>query len=357
MDSSAQPRTSGRIISIGGGKGGVGKSIVAANVAVALARTVPRVVLVDLDLGAANQHLLLGVGKHRPGVSALLAGTLEDIEQSLTPTGVPGLSLLAGTGAVFGAANITFAQKRRLVRKLRQLNAVVVLDVGAGVAFNALDFFLLGDQKVVVTTPQVTAIHDAYSFLKGAVLRMIAQNASRQLDLATVAPALISGEGAKVVEIFDRLRGTSPELADKIGILLSGFGAHLVGNFVARPSDVGVFWSVTRMMREFLGIEVPVLGWLPTDSGIADSVNARRPLVLGPRVEAVRSLQAIADTLLLGPIVEELEVDIEVVEDDGPVIEPAPIPLAAMAAAAPAPTAPGGPPPVLPGLTPALRTR
>src|SRR5262249_1996186 len=133
-----------RVISVGGGKGGVGKSVLTANLAVALAETGRKVVLADLDLGAASQHLLLGVPSCRSGIRPLIEGSVADLRQALTPTAVPNLSLLAGTGDVLDAAGIGHEAKLLLLRKLRALEAVVVLDVGAGIGYNALDFFLLG---------------------------------------------------------------------------------------------------------------------------------------------------------------------------------------------------------------------
>src|ERR1041384_7907896 len=105
-----------RIITVGGGKGGVGKSIVASNLAVAIAQTGLPVVLADLDLGAANQHLLFGLDQRTPGVRTLLEGKASGLKDALVPTDVPNLSLLAGTGAIVGAANISHQSKLKLIR-------------------------------------------------------------------------------------------------------------------------------------------------------------------------------------------------------------------------------------------------
>jgi flagellar biosynthesis protein FlhG len=285
------------IISVGGGKGGVGKSLIASNLAVAFSQLGRQVVLADLDLGAANQHLLLGVARPRPGVQALLEGTPDDLRQALTPTSIPNVSLLAGTGAVLGAADITDEQKRHLLRQLRSLKAVVVLDVGAGIGYNALDFFLLGAHKLLVTTPQVTAIHDAYAFLKSAVLRTLQHSAQRAIESALLEPALLSGESARVVDILARLRVQKPELADKVYELLQRFGACLIGNQVTSAAPSGVFHSVSKMMREYLGIDVPILGHLRFSARMHDSVNDRRPVALASGEEA-RTFRAMGETLL-----------------------------------------------------------
>src|SRR2546430_4264053 len=102
------------LIAVGGGKGGVGKILIACNLAVACAQLGRSVVLADLDLGAANQHLLLGVARPRPGVQRLLEGSQHDLREALTPTAIPNLSLLAGTRAVPGAAATRPAGNRAL---------------------------------------------------------------------------------------------------------------------------------------------------------------------------------------------------------------------------------------------------
>jgi flagellar biosynthesis protein FlhG len=304
----------GHVISIGGGKGGVGKSLVACNLAVACAQLGKRVVLADLDLGAANQHLLLGVARPRPGVQSLLDGEATDVRELLTPTSIPNLSLLSGTGAVLGAADISLEDKHLLLRKLRLVEDVLILDVGAGVGYNALDFFLLATQKLLVTTPQVTAIHDAYAFLKGAALRTVQQYAERAIDAALLEPALLSREGTKVVDLLNLLRVQKPELAEGVFGALQMFGAQLIGNQLTDPGQVRTLTSVSRMMQEYLGLDVPVLGHLRFSARIHASVNERKPLALSGGAEA-RAFRQMADALLSSDLAE-LEEDFELAEED-----------------------------------------
>ena len=302
-------KTRTRIISVGGGKGGVGKSIVSCNLAVAMAQLGKRTVLADLDLGAANQHLLLGIDRPLPGIEALLSRNNDDIRESLTPTRTPNLSLLAGTGAVVGAANISHTQKLKIIRKLRALDAdVVIVDVGAGTGYNALDFFELGAQRLVVTTPQVTAIHDAYSFLKGAVVRTLQHHARTDRERKLLKEAEGSAAGEKVVDILARIGAKDAAYAHRISHVLENFGCSLVGNQVTNPNQAGVFHAVSKMIHDYLGLSVPIMGWLKESKAITESVNDRSPLILSRDAEYGRALRAMAETLLVEevPFEEEL---------------------------------------------------
>jgi len=296
------------IITVGGGKGGVGKSIVALNLAAVLAQDGHRVVIADMDLGAANQHLLLGLPSPAMGLQAMLDKSVGEAKNCLTETQVPNLRLLAGTSGVLGAANIPHAQKVLLLRKLRALEAdIIVVDVGAGVGYNALDFFDLGARKLIVTTPQVTALHDAYAFLKSAVLRLLRHNVEEDIDAALLEPATLSTSTEKVVQILARLRETRPLLADKVFTEIERFGACMVGNQVFKDAHAGVFGAVAHTMRDYLGLKVPVLGWLRSSATIHESVNSRRPLVLDRDTKDTAAFRSLARTLLATLPAEDLD--------------------------------------------------
>ena len=287
------------IVTVGGGKGGVGKSIIALNLASVLAQDGHRVVIADMDLGAANQHLLLGLPNPAMGLQDLLDKSVKEAKDCLTETQVPNLWLLAGTSGVLGAANIAHAQKTLLLRKLRALEAdIIVVDVGAGVGYNALDFFDLGVRKLLVTTPQVTALHDVYAFLKSAVLRLLRHNVEEAIDAALIEPATLSTSSEKVVQILARLRETRPELANKVFTDLERFGACMVGNQVFQEAHAGVFGAVAHAMHNFLGVTVPVLGWLRSSSAIHESVNSRRPLALEPHTKDGTAFRNLARAVL-----------------------------------------------------------
>jgi len=288
-----------RFITVGGGKGGVGKSLVASNLSLAMAQSGSRVVLVDCDLGAANQHVLFGIDRPKPGIQGLLDRKIDKLEDGLTPTPHPNLQLVAGTGASVGAANINHGEKQRIIRRIRNIDAdIVIIDVGAGVSFNVLDFFELGSQRLLVITPQVTSIQTAYSFLKGAVMRCLQHLCEKASELELLAPAAKSGENEKVSAILARVREQSPVLGEQIDKVLSHFGAQIVGNQVFDANQAGIFHAITRMIQDFLGISVPILGTVRASRRIRESVNLRKPMMLGPRDEDTRAFQQMAEALL-----------------------------------------------------------
>jgi flagellar biosynthesis protein FlhG len=158
-----------RLWAVGGGKGGVGKSVVTSSLAAALAASGRRCAVIDADLGSANLHTLLGVAQPRYSLSHLLTGEVASLADLLVQTPVPNLWLASGNQALLEMANLGHAQKEKLFRQIRGLDVdEVVLDLSAGCAFNVLDFFLLARRGLVVVTPEPTAIENGEHFLKAA---------------------------------------------------------------------------------------------------------------------------------------------------------------------------------------------
>ena len=150
-----------RIWAIGGGKGGTGKSFVAANLGLHLASLDREVVLIDADLGAPNLHTLLGIKPSHPDLGDFLTGAVPTLEAAAVETPFRNLRLVKGTENILFVANLAHYRKLRLLRQIRKLPTQnVILDLGTGSSFNTLDFFLSANPGVVVTTPEPTAIEN-----------------------------------------------------------------------------------------------------------------------------------------------------------------------------------------------------
>lgn len=297
-------RVAERIISVGGGKGGVGKSVIASNLAVAMAAEGHHVVLVDGDLGAPNLHTLFGVQRPGPTLQSFLAHEIEHLEEALVETGVRRLSLLRGSSAVFGSANPGHGQKLRLLRHLEALDTdIVIVDVGAGSGFNQLDLFDLGDLKVVVTTPQLTSVENAYAFIKGAVYRALTPLLKTHGFEMLLEQVPGVAETTRLSVLLAEAMACSPKLAAELREFLSGYRALLLGNLVSDPREAAVFPALAKMTKDFLSIAVPVLGFAPASRALHDSVNKRRPLLLDSRDDvAAVALRRAARNLLDEPL-------------------------------------------------------
>jgi MinD-like ATPase involved in chromosome partitioning or flagellar assembly len=203
----AAPDEGPDIWAVAGGKGGVGKSVVASNLAVAVARRGLSCLLVDADLGGGNQHTLFGIERPRTTLDAFLQGDEKDLSAVATPTRFHNLSLVFAASDALGSANPKHAQKQKFIRHLRKSSAsVVILDLGAGTSFNTLDLFLIARVQIVVTTGELTAIQNAYGFIKCASLRAQANEAHGQC-----APRLIANvcDDAGAERVFRTLRSVT----------------------------------------------------------------------------------------------------------------------------------------------------
>ena len=161
-----------QIWAIGGGKGGVGKSLIASSLAISLSRLGHKVVAVDLDLGGANLHTTLGIDLPKQTLGDFLSRRINDIADCVIPTGIPHLDLISGAQDAMNITSLKPSQKAALLKSIRQLDAdYIIFDLGAGTGINTLDFFLFSDFGFIVTLPEPTSIENSYRFIKSAYFR------------------------------------------------------------------------------------------------------------------------------------------------------------------------------------------
>jgi len=296
------------ILPIGSGKGGVGKSLLATNLSIALAEAGKKVVLVDLDLGASNAHTMLGIRGVNKGIGTFLSVPRTGIDEIILPTEYDGLSFVAGDAEVPGTEILKNAQKKRLVRCLESLTFdIMVLDLGPGAGANALDFFLLGTGGIVVTTPALTSMLNAYLFLKNVVFRALYAT----VDLRSRAFAVLEDlrrdragglQRASVPRILETIAREDPEGHALLTHALERLRPRLVLNMVEDPADAEKGEKLRASVRGYLGIDISYLGVIFRDELQSVALGSRIPILrYKPECVLSRGLYRIAEKLLSAP--------------------------------------------------------
>src|SRR5512138_1391592 len=229
-------RRSRRVVSVGGGKGGIGKSLISANLGIELARRGKRVVLVDADLGGANLHTTLGIDLPRRTLSDFIERKVARIEDVVTPTGIANLGLVSGALDHLDAANPRHAQKKRFLRHVQQMDVdYAVLDLGAGTHTNVLDFFLVSDHGVLVLVPEPTAVENAYRFVKAAFWRRM-RNVAQVYGYDPLIKAVMDGGTFRSpVELVTSVSERDPDAGRNLAHHLELFRPRLIVNQARTP--------------------------------------------------------------------------------------------------------------------------
>lgn len=277
------PERKKKIIAVGGGKGGIGKSLISSSLGVAIAGMGHKVVLVDADLGGANLHSCLGIAQPRYTLSDFIDHRVDRLEDALVPTNEEGLFLLSGATDNLDAANPRHTQKSKLLRHLRALDAdLVIFDLGAGTSFNVLDFFAVADQGIVVLLPEPTSIENAYRFIKAAFVRRLQAIAPgeglAELVASSLAPRL-GGVRRTPWDVVALLRATHPVAAARLEAAMNGFRPLLLVNQARSRRDFDLGPSVAAAWYKFFGLELGYLGVVGHDDAAWKSVRARQPLL------------------------------------------------------------------------------
>jgi flagellar biosynthesis protein FlhG len=289
---------------VGGGKGGVGKSVVAASLAAAIAGTGRRCAVIDIDLGGANLHTLLGVTRSARTLSHLLTGEVASLADLLVQTSVPNLWLVSGNEALLDAANPNHGQKQMLFRQIRRLDVDdVLLDLGAGSAFNVLDFFLLARRGLVVTTPEPTAIENAEHFLKAALHRSLKRVARSHPEVrAAILRLRQDRRGRRVCsagELISLVRAIDPTSAKLLEEGVQAFAPVLIVNQIRTAEQRAVGAELIAAWRDRLGVQIEFAESVDVDPSVSAAVAQRQPAIQAfPHCRFSRSIDTLARRLL-----------------------------------------------------------
>lgn len=245
-----QKRT--RVIAVTSGKGGVGKTNFTVNFALALMSLGQRVIILDADLGLANIDVILGIN---PAFNLYHVLKGEKSIQDIITTGPQGIQLIAGGSGMQELANLRRWQVDQFIGKLEQLEGmadILIIDTAAGLSRNVMSFLQAADEVIVITTPEPTAITDAYGLVK----------------------AMTSKKNHGMV--------------------------HLVVNKVENAQEADITASKFLIVAEkFLKLNICHLGFILDDPLVSKSVKSQEPFMLKyPQSSAAHCIQKLAAQLM-----------------------------------------------------------
>ncbi len=252
--SGESPRREGksRIITVTSGKGGVGKTNLSVNMALAFARIGKKVVVMDADLGLANVNVMLNmIPKYNLYHVIKKQKTIREI---MVETEY-GISIVAGASGFSQIANMNDEERRNFINEFDTLSSadIIIIDTSAGVSSNVLDFIAAADDAVILTTPEPTAITDAYGIIK--IIATEYENLNMGLKLV-VNKAKSAADGKKVAD------------------------------------------RMTSIAGQFLNLKVDYLGFIYEDQSVSQAVLRQKPfMVTDPKCKASICVQHIVERM------------------------------------------------------------
>lgn len=272
-----------KVWAIGGGKGGVGKSLVTANLSICLSLMGHKVIAIDLDLGGANLHTCLGVPIPGQTLSDYVSKKVRSLNELVTPTAIENLYIISGAQDDVGVANLRHMQKSKILNQLGELDAdYILLDLGAGTNFNTLDFFISADQGILVALPEPTSIENTYRFIKSVYHRKL-KTVEEFLEIGPLIDQAMNakiGQNAPPVDLINKILEINPEMGQKLKSEMSKFSPKLIINQVRTQTDADIGHSMKIICKKYFGIDLDYIGYLDYDATVWQSVKKRKPLLM-----------------------------------------------------------------------------
>ncbi|MDF2485062.1 MAG: hypothetical protein K0R46_1230 [Herbinix sp.] len=249
------PRRVSRVITVTSGKGGVGKSSISVNLAIALSRLGNRVIVLDADFGLANVEVMLGIRPQYNLADLMFRGkSLTDI----VTQGPENIGFISGGSGIQELTNLTKDQIVYLIQKLVELDEradIIIIDTGAGIADSVLEFVAASSEVLLIATPEPTSITDAYALLKTL-------NRKKDVSLQDTVIKMVANR----IDNYEE----GKELYDKLSLVVS----------------------------KFLDLKLEYLGALPQDSSVSKAVMKQKPAIaLYPNSQFSTTVSSFADIL------------------------------------------------------------
>ncbi len=291
------------IYPLGGGKGGTGKTVIAANLGALIAKRGNKVVLLDLDLGGSNLHTCLGIRNPKIGLNEFLNRRYKKLDEVVLPTSISNLFLVSSANCSLEIANLFYSQKMKIMRAIQRLPYdYILLDLGGGTSFNTIDFFLTSNEGLFIFTPEPTSIENTARFIRAVYLRKVKQVLRQRAFLEVVREIIGNTENKNRVvrssDIVETLLEKEPAKGRLLQEQLGAFKFKLVLNQFQKKIDEGLGEKIEKVCNRHFHSEFQFLGNVSYDERVQDSVLSNKTYVTRyPYTLTALNLQNIADKL------------------------------------------------------------
>ncbi len=292
-------KTAPIVIGVGGGKRATGKSVAAIGIAASLADRGFRTVLLEAHTGSQSLHQLLGLSYGAPTVSDFLTKKVRTADELGVSTSVPGLSVIATHSPDVQVDERASSADRTqaVLGAIRQLVAdYIVIDVGAWSHYDAMEYFLLADHRVLAVAPDLASIHSAYFFLKAALCGALRELTTNE-DTRRLLKTMLSGSEIESLRgILRRVDMEDPSVAVVWRRVIESFGLSILGNMIENQVQHHVVRSFANQAHELLCLNHHAIGFAPRDPFLERMSNGK-DIGAAIRGELQRELAAFAEQL------------------------------------------------------------
>lgn len=289
---------------IGGGKGGSGKSFVTGSLGLILAQERYKTLLIDVDLGGANLHTFLGIPYPEKSLSDFINRRVDTLEETTVPTSVPNLDLISGAMSDLDIANMAHEQKNRLLRHIVKLPYdFILLDLGAGTAFNTIDFFMISPTGLFITTPEPTAIENIYRLIRAVYFRKVRQTMNLQAFKnlsADVKERTGQDASSNPALLLHMIKEMDPEKGDLLEKTFKSFEFSLIVNQHRKQDNPQLGRLMAKIVEKHLTLKMRCLGNIAFDDRVHNAICKKSPFMqLYPYTQTALDLKECCKNLIM----------------------------------------------------------
>jgi flagellar biosynthesis protein FlhG len=293
-----------KIISLGSGKGGVGKSFIAANLGTILAQRHKNIALVDTNVGGSNLHTFLGIALPEKTLGNFIHDKQANLESVLVTNPHSEALLISGASDILALSTPSDNQRQRLFRELEALDCdILFLDLPTGCHAEIVDAFMLSNDGLIVLDSMPTTLESTFLFLKNVAFRIFSRFFNTNRDILSFIEEAFNPNSklglSTVHQIFQTLETLDKDNTERASEALSDFRPSLIVNSIKDKSDRDIIDPFQKLVQKYLSVHMQYLGSIAFGAEVDASIGNGVPIVIdNPECQTSLDIKEIAEKLL-----------------------------------------------------------